>query len=146
MEKHGTPDTPWYVGYVKKEETDPRRHKSRCAFFYDGICYCGQYMLYSKECNGSSHCIHYSEEFFDESEKLREKHLVVKTIRDNHIKQKRYYKIMKYYYKRDPYYKICISEEESILVPYTKSITEQQIEKYINQYNKRYHPERLNKK
>lgn len=24
-------DTPWHVGYTKKDENDPRRHKARCA-------------------------------------------------------------------------------------------------------------------
>lgn len=89
MDKYSMQGTSWHVGYVSKEDSDPRRHKSRCAFYFDGVCYCGKYRLYSKKCEGSSHCEHYSEEFFDESDELRKKHLVVQSIRDNHVKQKK---------------------------------------------------------
>ena len=30
MDEKRLPDTPWHVGFVKKEEDDPRRHKARC--------------------------------------------------------------------------------------------------------------------
>ena len=33
MDKKTLPDTPWSLGYAKKEERDPRRHKSRCMYF-----------------------------------------------------------------------------------------------------------------
>lgn len=50
------PDTPWHVGYTKKAEDDPRRHKSRCIHIYwDNSC------AYNSKCIGSSHCQFYAE-------------------------------------------------------------------------------------
>lgn len=43
--------TPWHVGYVRKEETDPRRDKRVCLYYTDGYC---SYRL--GKCIGSSHC------------------------------------------------------------------------------------------
>ncbi len=57
MEKAKLPDTPWHVGYVKKDENDPRRHKSRCVY-NDGNNCTNPYMLY---CTSSSHCRFYTE-------------------------------------------------------------------------------------
>ncbi len=37
MENNKLPDTPWHVGYAKKEESDPRRHKARCIYLKEGI-------------------------------------------------------------------------------------------------------------
>lgn len=62
MEKKILPDTPWHLGYAKKEENDPRRHKSRCIYLQDGKCRCGNSGAYTLKCPGSSHCIHYTEE------------------------------------------------------------------------------------
>lgn len=61
LENNRLPDTPWHVGFVKKEEADPRRHKARCVHIRDGNCTfgkCGNFML---ECTGSSHCSYYAE-------------------------------------------------------------------------------------
>ena len=38
MDKKVLPDTPWHLGYAKKEESDPRRHKSRCVYLNNGKC------------------------------------------------------------------------------------------------------------
>lgn len=56
------PDTPWYMGYAKKKENDPRRHKSRCIYLKEGICHCGTSGAYTLKCPGSSHCTSYTEE------------------------------------------------------------------------------------
>lgn len=32
------PDTPWHIGYITKDENDPRRHKARCVHYRDGVC------------------------------------------------------------------------------------------------------------
>jgi len=50
------PDTPWHIGFAKKDEDDPRRHKARCVKYYDGQCSFGD-----KKCIGSSHCDFYAE-------------------------------------------------------------------------------------
>ena len=51
------PDTPWHVGYAKKREDDPRRHKARCIYNNDGICDARGQM----KCPGSAHCPSYCE-------------------------------------------------------------------------------------
>ena len=43
------PDTPWHMGYVKKEQQDPRRHKSRCIYLKSGNCECGKYSDYKEK-------------------------------------------------------------------------------------------------
>ena len=55
------PDTPWHLGYAKKEESDPRRHKSRCVYLNNGKCRCGRSGAYTLKCPGSSHCTCYEE-------------------------------------------------------------------------------------
>lgn len=61
MDKRVLPDTPWHLGYAKKEPNDPRRHKSRCIYFKSGKCHCGQSGAYTLKCPGSSHCTCYEE-------------------------------------------------------------------------------------
>lgn len=61
MESKKLPDTPWHVGYTKKEENDPRRHKSRCIYKQNRICHQGKSGAYMLKCPGSSHCRFYSE-------------------------------------------------------------------------------------
>lgn len=61
------PDTPWHVGYVKKEESDPRRHKARC-IHNKGVCTYGKLKCYMKPCPGSAHCIYYAENLEQEKE------------------------------------------------------------------------------
>ena len=61
MESKRLPDTPWHVGYAKKEENDPRRHKSRCIYKRDSICHQGKSGAFMLKCPGSSHCNYYAE-------------------------------------------------------------------------------------
>lgn len=58
---HRLPDTPWHVDIVKKDEADPRRHKSRCIHYQSGRC--GWRGNYSGRCIGSSHCMDYNESY-----------------------------------------------------------------------------------
>lgn len=51
------PDTPWHVGFAKKEEEDPRRHRARCVHYNAGDC-----KHIGGKCRGSAHCKHYSED------------------------------------------------------------------------------------
>lgn len=55
------PDTPWHMGYPKKQEEDPRRHKSRCVFYKKGTCSCVKSDCFAIKCFGSSHCTCYAE-------------------------------------------------------------------------------------
>ena len=56
------PDTPWHVGYTKKDEYDPRRHKARCVHIgKDGYCYSRYSSYYAYKCGGSAHCNFYAE-------------------------------------------------------------------------------------
>ena len=55
------PDTPWHLGYAKKDEDDPRRHKARCIHYKVEICNCTRSYYYQEKCGGSSHCAVYSE-------------------------------------------------------------------------------------
>ena len=50
------PDTPWHIGYAKKKDNDPRRHKSRCIHLEEGICHAR-----GIRCPGSAHCTSYCE-------------------------------------------------------------------------------------
>ena len=55
------PDTPWHIGYTKKDEDDPRRHKSRCIHNANGECVSPRSKYYMDACGGSSHCGEYAE-------------------------------------------------------------------------------------
>ena len=57
------PDVPWHIGYAKKEDDDPRRHKARCIHYEKGKCYYKPSREYGKRCMGSSHCDYYSETY-----------------------------------------------------------------------------------
>ena len=46
--------TPWHIGYVTKDEDDPRRDKRKCLYYTDG--YCSDRF---GQCVGSSHCTRY---------------------------------------------------------------------------------------
>lgn len=61
MQNNQLPDTPWHIGCVKKEESDPRRHKSRCIYLQGGICKQGKLRCFGQRCLGSSHCKYYAE-------------------------------------------------------------------------------------
>ena len=54
--KNMLPDTPWHIGYAKKKEDDPRRHKSRCSHIENGYC-----RVIGAKCGGSAHCTFYEE-------------------------------------------------------------------------------------
>ena len=72
------PDTPWHMGYVKKEQQDPRRHKSRCIYLKSGNCECGKSGAYKLKCPGSSHC-----KFYAESEEMAaEVYLQTRTVEE----------------------------------------------------------------
>jgi len=55
------PDTPWHIGFAKKDIDDPRRHKSKCLYLNSNICECNQCETYLLKCPGSSHCRYYAE-------------------------------------------------------------------------------------
>ena len=48
--------TPWHVGFIYKEEDDPRRHKAHCIHYVSGTKHC---KYSSGTCYGSAHCAHY---------------------------------------------------------------------------------------
>lgn len=134
MEKNKLPDTPWHVGYTKKDENDPRRHKARCVYLKDGICRCGYDGCYTRKCGGSSHCTHYSEESEDIAKERREEIRLELEVRDDFAQPKGKIRIEEMFYRGKKYYKIHLSDAESIMVPYTPKITRQQIQAYIKQY------------
>lgn len=68
MESKKLPDTAWHIGYTKKHDEDPRRHKSRCIYKQEFICHNGKSGAYLLRCPGSSHCI-----FYAENKKMAEK-------------------------------------------------------------------------
>lgn len=87
VENNKLPDTPWHVGYAKKHEDDPRRHKARCIHYRSGQC--GWKANYSGKCVGSSHCMDYSESY-EEFKKLQESRKTAEQIeRDNIDKYKK---------------------------------------------------------
>lgn len=55
------PDTPWHVGYTKKHENDPRRHRSRCKYYHNQTkkCTCVSSPYCGLRCGGSAHCGYY---------------------------------------------------------------------------------------
>lgn len=62
LETKRLPDTPWHVGFAKKKEEDPRRHKARCIHIDSlGICKCMKAGAYTCKCGGSAHCTYYAE-------------------------------------------------------------------------------------
>ncbi len=62
MDVNQLPDTPWHIGFVKKDEWDPRRHKARCIYHdADGICHQGRMGCFMRKCPGSAHCKYYAE-------------------------------------------------------------------------------------
>lgn len=66
MAKERLPDTPWHIGYIKKDEDDPRRHKARCVYNDGKRCSHSRVVA----CCGSSHCRFYAETW-DEAELYR---------------------------------------------------------------------------
>ncbi len=82
------PDTPWHVGYTKKDEDDPRRHKARCIHNVDGECRSTRSNYYKETCGGSSHCDEYSETAEDYKKLLEERKTADEIERDNIEKYK----------------------------------------------------------
>ena len=72
-------DTPWHIGYAKKEEDDPRRDKRRCIFLEKGRCTNGQSGAFAMRCPGSSHCGQYREEY-REDEYIKEERCDFETV------------------------------------------------------------------
>ena len=52
--------TPWHVDRFVREEGDPKRHRSRCAFFCKSNPYSSQCGMHG-HCIGSAHCQFYRE-------------------------------------------------------------------------------------
>lgn len=82
------PDTPWHVGYTKKDEDDPRRHKARCIHNVGGECRSTRSNYYGETCGGSSHCDDYSETAEDYKKMLEERKTADEIERDNIDKYK----------------------------------------------------------
>lgn len=61
VQKKRLPDTPWHIGFTKKEEDDPRRHKARCVFLFGNVCKNGHSGCFQLKCGGSAHCSFYAE-------------------------------------------------------------------------------------
>lgn len=62
MDNRQMPDTPWHIGFIKKDESDPRRHKVWCFYYMQGECRCIRSSYYTSRCPGSSHCSKYRED------------------------------------------------------------------------------------
>lgn len=89
--KSKLPDTPWHVGYTKKDEHDPRRHKAWCIHLKNSICTCGPCGCFMTRCDGSSHC-----KFYAETEKQWEEYLEeMKTDEDRAYERAELYKQQK---------------------------------------------------
>ena len=50
--------SPWHLEYLKKKESDSRRHRSRCKHFNQTSHSCN---ILARRCYDSSHCSHYFE-------------------------------------------------------------------------------------
>lgn len=96
------PDTPWHLGYAKKDEDDPRRHKARCIHNNNGICTSSRSNYCKETCGGSSHCEEYSESR-EEYEKLLESRKTIEEIsRDNREKYREIIKKKKKEFVNEP--------------------------------------------
>lgn len=127
------PDTPWHMGYAKKKESDPRRHKSRCIYNKDGICKCGRAGCYLRKCWGSAHCIYYSEESDDIEERIEKNNIDI-AVRNN-LRKKSSQEIEVLMHMGKKYYKIHLSEYEAVMIPYKQNMTRKELDSYIRRYN-----------
>lgn len=50
--------SPWHIEVLKKDETDDRRHRSRCIHYKKSNQFCNHYI---GRCGGSAHCQYYEE-------------------------------------------------------------------------------------
>ena len=57
-------DVPYHMDFLRKDEFDNRRHKSRCKFYNKDTkkCHCPSVMSYLFKCCGAAHCEGYNEE------------------------------------------------------------------------------------
>ena len=83
------PDTPWHVGYTKKHESDPRRHKARCSYYMkDKTCRCIRSPYFKFKCGVSAHCMYYEEakelelELDDEAKRIIEENRRAKSVEE----------------------------------------------------------------
>lgn len=89
------PDTPWHVGYAKKEEDDPRRHKARCIHNKGGFCTSTRSNYCKEKCGGSSHCLEYSESIDDYEKSLESRKTIEELAQDNRDKYREIVKAKK---------------------------------------------------
>lgn len=117
------PDTPWHVGYAKKDEDDPRRHKARCIHYRKGICMSTRSNYSHEKCGGSSHCSDYSESYKDYEKLLESKKTVDEIARENREKYRKSVKKRKsefikksnaYAYKSTDTLKRCLLCDEGL--------------------------------
>lgn len=70
--------TPWHIERMHREDGDPRRHKSRCRYYYkktkDEDAFCAKNY---GNCYGSAHCLYYDEGDGDSSLKIPQKPLEI---------------------------------------------------------------------
>ena len=92
MEKKRVPDTPWHIGFTKKEADDPRRHKARCIHKVDGICRYGKSGCYMLQCGGSAHCKYYAETE-EQAKKIRLDNMTIEEETEERAEQYRIRKI-----------------------------------------------------
>lgn len=134
MEKKRLPDTPWHLGYTKKEKSDPRRHKARCVFLEKEVCKCKYDGCYMQKCGGSAHCKHYSEVSKNETEKQLSSQELEKAVRDSFAQERKRIQMELFIYKGKRYFKINLSEEESILIPYNAKISQKELNNLVKEY------------
>lgn len=80
------PDTHWHVGYAKKKEDDPRRHKARCVHNQNGPCSTTRSYYYGQRCGGSSHCSEYALSMSDYKKSLDDRKTAEEIAYDNQQK------------------------------------------------------------
>lgn len=59
---------PWHIEVLKKDETDDRRHRSRCIHYKKSNQFCNHYI---GRCGGSAHCQYYEERDPEDSKAAR---------------------------------------------------------------------------
>lgn len=94
------PDTPWHVGYALKDESDSRRHRSRCIYYDNKTKYCttAQSPYIGQRCGGSAHCNAYAEKKTEEVER----------------KEKEFKNIVKNSVKKVPLKVVCMDDKVEI--------------------------------
>lgn len=67
--------TPWHVGFLTKDEGDPKRHRGRCVHFDKETKYCSKCHF---NCIGSAHCRFYVEKVKEEKPYIDDRSLYPK--------------------------------------------------------------------